>query len=122
RLMNGKRKRIAKICSRVPVDKGSAKQGRKVAWVVQRIGGGSKIESVRALDVGKKGTKARPDAAFARIAKKLVQKPTGEVGRIGQSNPETEVDTKGMKEARKPGGREGARRSKSEDEVKQDTL
>ena len=96
--MNGKRKRIAKVRSRVAVDKGSAKQRRKVAWVVQRIGGGSKIESVCALDVGVEGAKARPDAAFARIAKELVQKPTGEVGRVGQSNPGAEVVPAGIDE------------------------
>src|SRR5439155_16583136 len=89
--MNGKRKRIAKIRSRVPVDKGSAEQRRKVDWVVQRIGGGSKIESVRALDVGVEGAKACPDAALARIAKELVQETIGEAGRIGQSNPGAEV-------------------------------
>src|SRR5437764_9523997 len=94
--MNGKRKRIAKIRSRVAVDKGSAKQRRKVAWVVQRIGGGSKIESVRSLDVGVEGAKARPDAALARIAKELVQETIGEVGRIGQSNPGAEVVIAGL--------------------------
>src|SRR2546430_2096854 len=96
--MNGKRKRIAKIRSRVPVDKGSAKQRRKVAWVVQRIGGGSKIESVRALDVGVEGAEACPDAALARIAKKHVQETIGEAGRIGQSNPGAEVDIAGIDE------------------------
>src|SRR5439155_7266114 len=89
--MNGKRKRIAKIRSRVPVDKGSAKQRRKLAWVIQGIGGGGKIESVRSLDVGVEGAKACPDAALARIAKKLVQETIGEAGRIGKSNPGAEV-------------------------------
>src|SRR5439155_3768406 len=89
--MNGKRKRIAKIRSRVPVDKGSAEQRRKVDWVVQRIGGGSKIERVRARDVGVEGAKACPDAALARIAKELVQETIGEAGRIGKSNAGAEV-------------------------------
>src|SRR2546426_5676597 len=89
--MKGNRKWLSKIRARLPVDKGSAIQRRKRAWVVQGVGGGGKIESVRSLDVSVKRPKARPNAALARIAKELVQEAIGEVGRIGKSNPGAEV-------------------------------
>src|SRR5436309_2205234 len=89
--MKGNRKWLSKIRSRLPVDKGSAIQRRIRAWEVQGEGGGCKIESIRSLDVGVEGAKARPDAALARVAKELVQETIGEAGRIGQSNPGAEV-------------------------------
>src|SRR5947199_6350632 len=89
--MKGNRKWLSKIRSRLPVDKGSAIQRRIRAWEVQGEGGGCKIESIRSLDVGVEGAKARPDAALARVAKELVQETIGEAGRIGQSNPGAKV-------------------------------